>query len=80
MGDNVLLQRLFPGEVTSSVQSVAAGASHSLIVRMNGSLWATGANSAGQLGDGSTTDRPSPVQILAGDVQSVAVGSSTACS
>ncbi|MFH0888751.1 MAG: glycine-rich protein [Planctomycetota bacterium] len=44
--------------------SVAAGASHSLGVRSDGTLWAWGLNTNGQIGDGTTgTDRTSPVQI-----------------
>jgi alpha-tubulin suppressor-like RCC1 family protein len=38
-----------------SVQSVAAGGNHSLILKTDGTCWATGDNRFGQLGDGTTT-------------------------
>jgi alpha-tubulin suppressor-like RCC1 family protein len=47
----------------SSYQSLALGASHSVALRIDGSLWAWGGNASGQLGDGSATTRSSPVQI-----------------
>ncbi len=59
------------GILGSGVQSVAAGAEHSLIVKTDGSLWAMGSNTYGQLGDGTTISRPSPVRIFADGVQSV---------
>lgn len=37
---------------------------HSLVRKDDGTVWGTGLNSAGQLGDGSVTDRSSPVQML----------------
>ncbi len=43
--------------------TVSAGDNYSLGVKSDGTLWAWGANSFGQLGDGSTTDRHNPVQI-----------------
>ncbi len=46
-----------------SVRSVAAGNSHSLAIKPNGNLWSWGANGAGQLGDGTTTDRPLPARV-----------------
>jgi alpha-tubulin suppressor-like RCC1 family protein len=42
---------------------VAAGALHSLAVRNDGTVWAWGWNVTGQLGDGTTVDRHSPVQV-----------------
>lgn len=69
--------------VPSSVTPViAAGASHSLAVRADGSLWAWGSNAQGQLGDGTTVQRNTRVQIGigstwrtvgAGDLHSMAV-------
>lgn len=49
--------------------------SHTLLVTADGSVWAFGANAYGQLGDGTTTDRDQPVQVLdLSDVVSVAAG------
>jgi alpha-tubulin suppressor-like RCC1 family protein len=42
---------------------VVAGYYHSLAAAPDGSLWAWGANTQGQLGDGTTTDRHTPVRI-----------------
>jgi hypothetical protein len=42
---------------------VAAGEAHSLAVRSDGTLWAWGRNTYGQLGDGTTKWRPTPVPV-----------------
>ena len=42
---------------------IACGATQNWHTRTDGTLWAWGVNSAGQLGLGGTTDRSSPVQI-----------------
>jgi alpha-tubulin suppressor-like RCC1 family protein len=42
---------------------VSAGRFHTLAIDGSGGLWAWGANSFGQLGDGTTTRRTSPVRI-----------------
>jgi alpha-tubulin suppressor-like RCC1 family protein len=50
---------------------VAAGYKHTTVVRTtDGTVWSWGANSSGQLGDGTLTDRETPVQVegLAGIV------------
>ena len=44
-----------------------------MLVNPDGSLWATGYNGYGQLGDGSTTSRNTFEQVLTG-VQAVAAG------
>jgi alpha-tubulin suppressor-like RCC1 family protein len=52
---------------------VVAGNSHSLQLRSDGSLWAWGANSNGQLGDGTRVSKSATVQVLTG-VESAAAG------
>ncbi|MDQ6837122.1 MAG: cell wall anchor protein [Actinomycetota bacterium] len=42
---------------------VAAGGRHSLAVKSDGTTLAWGDNSAGQLGDGTTTQRPTPASV-----------------
>jgi alpha-tubulin suppressor-like RCC1 family protein len=46
---------------------------NSMILKTDGTLWACGYNGYGQLGDGTTTDRSTPVLIMA-DVASVSAG------
>jgi alpha-tubulin suppressor-like RCC1 family protein len=43
--------------------STAAGKSHSLGIKSDGTPWAWGGNGVGQLGDGTTIERHSPIQI-----------------
>ena len=49
----------------SSASNVAAGFSHTCAVKQDHTLWCWGSNDSGQLGDGTTTDRPLPVQVSA---------------
>ncbi|HOZ52025.1 MAG TPA: hypothetical protein PLU17_09220, partial [Chitinophagaceae bacterium] len=54
---------------------IATGEKHTLAVKSDGTLWAWGNNDYGQLGDGTTTNRLSPVQIgNANDWQTIATG------
>ena len=48
---------------TVSWRSVSAGDGHTVAIRRDGSLWAWGRNSSGQLGDGTAIDRRTPVMI-----------------
>ncbi|MCC6352962.1 MAG: hypothetical protein IT577_03695, partial [Verrucomicrobiae bacterium] len=63
-----------PGMTNATM--VAGGGRHSLALRDDGALRAWGKNANGQLGDGSTQDRSSPVAVsnLSGAVQAVAGG------
>ncbi len=57
-----------------TIRSVSAGEHHSLILKTDSTLWSTGQNTFGQLGDGTTTNTTTPVQIMS-DVISVSAGS-----
>ncbi|MEV8638114.1 S8 family serine peptidase, partial [Streptosporangium sp. NPDC051023] len=49
--------------VSAGIGTVAAGSGHSVVVLANGTVKAWGDNSQGQLGDGTTTNRISPVAV-----------------
>ena len=53
-----------PEKIMNDVISVSAGQRYSLAINTDGSLWAWGLNSHGQLGDGTITDRHVPVKIM----------------
>jgi alpha-tubulin suppressor-like RCC1 family protein len=53
------------GGFTDWIQ-VAAGGSHSLGLRANGTAWAWGSNASGRLGDNTLTSRSSPVSVVGG--------------
>ena len=44
-------------------QVIAGGYYHSLFVCSNGDVWSCGLNNTGELGDGSTIDKSTPVQV-----------------
>ena len=48
--------------------ALAAGDSHSMALKSDGTVWTWGDNSAGQIGDSLTPDRLTPVQVLSGAV------------
>lgn len=66
--------------VLSGVVDVAVGGSHQVQARADGSAWASGANSAGQLGDGTTTTRTTLVQVAGGAILAPMPASSVAAS
>jgi alpha-tubulin suppressor-like RCC1 family protein len=43
---------------------VSAGTAHTLFLKNNGTVYATGDNSAGELGNGTTTNSTQPVEVL----------------
>jgi len=49
--------------VFADVLSVSSGYGHSIALKNDRTVWAWGDNGFGQLGDGSTVDRPSPVPV-----------------
>lgn len=61
----------------TGVVSIAAGYAHSLALKSDGTIWAWGTNTYGQLGDESTTTRFTPVQVSVltdHDVVAIAAG------
>jgi alpha-tubulin suppressor-like RCC1 family protein len=44
-------------------KQVCTGNSFSLILKENGSIWATGSNNVGQLGLGDTVNRSTPIMV-----------------
>jgi alpha-tubulin suppressor-like RCC1 family protein len=71
LGDGTTTDRTTPVQVKgpggigflSGVTAITAGYHHNLAIKSDGTLWAWGHNIVGQLGDGSITDRATPVQL-----------------
>ncbi len=66
LGDGTVNNNATPADVnglTSGIISIAAGTAHSLALNSDGIVWAWGRNHYGQLGDGTATDKSSPVQV-----------------
>ena len=68
-------QTFVPGGVPVGSGGVT-GDGFSLILKTDGSLWATGTNSSGQLGDGTATQQLVPEQILHSGVAAASAGGS----
>ena len=71
LGDGTTTDRTTPVRVVqslgggmSNVKEVSVGTWHTLFLKVDGSVWAVGKNESGQLGDGTTTNRTSPVRVL----------------
>lgn len=73
LGDGTTANRTTPIQVQGSggvgfltgIVAVATAGQHSLALKSDGTVWAWGWNWAGQLGDGTTTNRATPVQVSA---------------
>jgi alpha-tubulin suppressor-like RCC1 family protein len=78
LGDGTTVDHARPAAVPglTGIRSVAAGAGHSLALASGtGAVSGWGLNNVGQLGDGTTTDRPSPVTVPGLDpVDAIAAG------
>lgn len=71
LGDGTLTQRLYPvqtklvgGTALSNVKELVAGSDHSVALKIDGTVWAWGLNSSGQVGNGTvTTPQKNAVQV-----------------
>lgn len=66
LGNGTTSNRDIPGTIsglTSGVLQVSGGQDHGLAITTGGTVWAWGSNAVGQLGDGTTTTRTTPVQV-----------------
>ena len=60
--------------VSDGAETVAAGNQHSVMLKVDGSVWAAGCNLYGQLGDGSTRNSYLFVLVMSDGVRKVAAG------
>ena len=56
---------------SNAILAISAGDYHSLILKDDGSLWACGRNSQGQLGDGTEITRRNPVLVMSSGVSTI---------
>ena len=50
--------------LAGDVKAMAAGFAHSMVLKTDGTVWATGWNEIGQLGDNSNVDKNKFVQVV----------------
>ena len=69
LGDGTAVSKTSPVSVIGGITNwtqVSAGMVHSLGVTSSGIVWAWGSNGNGQLGDGTTVSKSSPVSVIGG--------------
>jgi len=61
---NTLVQMTMPNGYANKAISVSTGGYHTIVLMNDGTVWACGSNSSGQLGDGTTITRTTLVQMI----------------
>ena len=89
LGDNTTSTRLAPVDVLSGpslpalvgITAIATGNNHTCALTSSGGVKCWGSNSSGQLGDNSSTDRMTPVDVstLTSGITALAAGGSHTC-
>ena len=62
----VAIDAVPPSVVHAGAQAITAGYFHSMVLKADGTVWATGWNHFGQLGDGTRSDKSNFVKVLSG--------------
>ncbi len=84
LGDNSITDRFVSVDVTdlsANVTAVSTGANHSCALLVKGNVRCWGANRSGELGDGSTIDQSTPVQVtdLSSGIIAISIGAHHSC-
>lgn len=84
LGDGTTIQRLTPVDVSglsSGITAIAAGVNYTCALTSSGGVKCWGVNDSGELGDGTITDRLTPVDVsgLSSGLTAVATGDSHTC-
>lgn len=59
--------------IAGANNTISAGGTHNAVIKTDGTLWTWGSNFYGQLGDGTNTERDTPVKVM-DDVTAVSAG------
>ena len=65
-GEDITSLTHISGVIGEDISAITAGEHQSYFLTINGKLWASGTNDYGQLGDGTTEMRSTPVQVING--------------
>lgn len=71
LGDNTVVSKSSPVAIVGGFTDwckMSGGTNSAVGLRKNGSIWSWGVNSVGQLGDGTTVNKSSPISIVGGFV------------
>jgi alpha-tubulin suppressor-like RCC1 family protein len=79
LGDGTTTDKTSPVQATGlsgAIKAIAAGDAHTVALMNDDTVWTWGSNSNGQLGDGTTDDKSTPVQVtgLSGVIKAIAAG------